>query len=48
MVELTFEDELNLLSDELGRIFSSNFLDEPAPCRFKQAYPELIKKMEAE
>ncbi|WP_213371474.1 hypothetical protein [Mesobacillus boroniphilus] len=30
MVELTFEDEFKLLSDELGRIFSSKFLDELA------------------
>ncbi|MEH7442058.1 hypothetical protein V7201_06925 [Bacillus sp. JJ1122] len=30
MVELSFEDEFKLLSDELGRIFSSNFLDELA------------------
>jgi hypothetical protein len=37
MVELTFEDEFKLLSDELGRIFSSNFLDKLAKThKFKQ------------
>ncbi len=37
MVELTLEDEFELLSDELGRIFSSNFLDELAKThKFKQ------------
>ncbi|MBM4763085.1 IS4 family transposase [Bacillus sp. B15-48] len=37
MFDLTFEDEFKLLSDELGRIFSSNFLDELAKThKFKQ------------
>jgi hypothetical protein len=37
MVELTLEDDFKLLSDELGRIFSSNFLDELAKThKFKQ------------
>lgn len=36
-VELTIEDEFKLLSDELGRIFTSNILDEWAKNdQFKQ------------
>ncbi|OXT14599.1 hypothetical protein B9K06_25530 [Bacillus sp. OG2] len=37
MVKLTFKDEFKLLSDELGRIFSSDFLEELAKAhKFKQ------------